>query len=529
MSTQTNCPPDAIIDLSVPTYFTQGSVLFTGAGGIISQNNASFSWDNTNKALSFGYADPVSGILRGHNFGAANTFLGYNAGNFTMTSVNLVSGFSNTGFGTSALTSLTTGYNNAAFGYALPFCSSGFQNTAIGDDACQALTTSRDNTAIGYNTLTAITTIGRSNYNVAVGSQAGQNKTDNTLTAVGFQALLNDLNGSGNTAIGFQCLNTLTAGNGNTGVGDSALMSNTSSFNVAMGYCALQGNSSGSQNTALGYFSGYTTTAANKNLTGTGNTWVGYNSGPSSVTQVSGSIAIGNNAQVSASNMCVLGGTGSDAVSVVIGGTTAARRLEVIDGSAAQLRLTLAAGTVYCDVMMDGSGNINFTNTGGPGHFFTATSPVVKIAGAATNQLLSLEMWDNGTAGTRKGRFVYAGNGGGGSKYIGILNDAADFAVIASDTLSLRNLTGFTEAFGATFPASVINISFFGATKVPKQTRGATFTNNITVGGTTDSPANWTDLTIYANDAAAIRNAIYQLARVVNQYDVAFRAYGLLT
>ena len=46
MSTQTNCPPDAIIDLSVPTYFTQGSVLFTGAGGIISQNNASFSWDN---------------------------------------------------------------------------------------------------------------------------------------------------------------------------------------------------------------------------------------------------------------------------------------------------------------------------------------------------------------------------------------------------------------------------------------------------------------------------------------------------
>lgn len=41
---------------------------------------------------------------------------------------------------------------------------------------------------------------------------------------------------------------------------------------------------------------------------------------------------------------------------------------------------------------------------------------------------------------------------------------------------------------------------------------GATLTNNVTAGGTANTIANYTDLTVYANDAAAIRNDIYQLA-----------------
>lgn len=98
----------------------------------------------------------------------------------------------------------------------------------------------------------------------------------------------------------------------------------------------------------------------------------------------------------------------------------------------------------------------------------------------------------------------------------------------ASNNLLIGNTTGshfFANNSGA-------KIGFFAATPVVKQTRGATFTNNITVGGTTDSPANWTDLTTYATDAAAIRNFCYQVARVLVQYDTAFRAsagYGLLT
>jgi hypothetical protein len=41
----------------------------------------------------------------------------------------------------------------------------------------------------------------------------------------------------------------------------------------------------------------------------------------------------------------------------------------------------------------------------------------------------------------------------------------------------------------------------------------AAYTNNITSGGTNDQADDWTDLTTYATDAAAIRNAAFQTAR----------------
>lgn len=72
-------------------------------------------------------------------------------------------------------------------------------------------------------------------------------------------------------------------------------------------------------------------------------------------------------------------------------------------------------------------------------------------------------------------------------------------------------------------------LGFFAATAVVKQTSGANLTNNVTSGGTNDVIADFTDLTTYANDAAAIRNDIYQLARKLKQVNDALRAYGLLT
>jgi len=70
-------------------------------------------------------------------------------------------------------------------------------------------------------------------------------------------------------------------------------------------------------------------------------------------------------------------------------------------------------------------------------------------------------------------------------------------------------------------------LAFFNATPVVQQTRGGTLTNNVTSGGTTDQIDDFTSLTIYATDAAAIRNDIFQLARAVRQHDVALRALGL--
>lgn len=58
---------------------------------------------------------------------------------------------------------------------------------------------------------------------------------------------------------------------------------------------------------------------------------------------------------------------------------------------------------------------------------------------------------------------------------------------------------------------------------------GANLTNNVTNGGTDNIIANYTDLTTYATDAAAIRNNIYQLARKLKQVNDALRTYGLLT
>ena len=67
---------------------------------------------------------------------------------------------------------------------------------------------------------------------------------------------------------------------------------------------------------------------------------------------------------------------------------------------------------------------------------------------------------------------------------------------------------------------------FIGATPVVAQTTNAV-TNNVTAGGVDGTVANFTDLVLYANDAAAIRNDIYQLARSVKQLSDLVRTFGL--
>lgn len=69
-------------------------------------------------------------------------------------------------------------------------------------------------------------------------------------------------------------------------------------------------------------------------------------------------------------------------------------------------------------------------------------------------------------------------------------------------------------------------LGFFAASPVAQQTVGAV-TNSVTAGGSTGVIADYSSLTVYATDAAAIRNNIYQLARAVAQLTTAVRAYGL--
>lgn len=96
---------------------------------------------------------------------------------------------------------------------------------------------------------------------------------------------------------------------------------------------------------------------------------------------------------------------------------------------------------------------------------------------------------------------------------------------------TLTSTSTTTLASGAGVAAKLGNstgtLGFFGATGATKVTQGA-ITNSVTAGGSTGTIANYTDLTVYANDAAAIRNDIYQLSLALANVVGAMRSYGLL-
>lgn len=98
----------------------------------------------------------------------------------------------------------------------------------------------------------------------------------------------------------------------------------------------------------------------------------------------------------------------------------------------------------------------------------------------------------------------------------GIYNSSADVLGIAAGGVAQDLIGNATRGFFNTAP-------------VVKQTSGANLTNSVTSGGTDDTIADFTSLTVYSSDAAAIRNDIYQLARKLKQINDGLRAYGLFT
>ena len=72
-------------------------------------------------------------------------------------------------------------------------------------------------------------------------------------------------------------------------------------------------------------------------------------------------------------------------------------------------------------------------------------------------------------------------------------------------------------------------IGFYNATPAIQQASAANLTNNVTVGGTNDQIDDFISLTVYATDAAAIRNDIYQLGRKLKQVNDGLRVIGVLS
>ena len=88
---------------------------------------------------------------------------------------------------------------------------------------------------------------------------------------------------------------------------------------------------------------------------------------------------------------------------------------------------------------------------------------------------------------------------------------------------------GTTTATAVNIGRSAQSIGFFGTTATTQQVDGYALTNNVTNGGILGKIANYTDLSVYANDANAIRNNLYQITAKLKIIDDALRAYGLLT
>lgn len=138
-------------------------------------------------------------------------------------------------------------------------------------------------------------------------------------------------------------------------------------------------------------------------------------------------------------------------------------------------------------------------------------------------------------------------NGGTGATDAAGARSALGLGNMAQQASNAVNITGGTLAGITSFTMAAGNIildtgtgtkigtstsqklAFYNATPVVQQSDGAALTNNVTSGGTTNTVADYADLSVYANDAAAIRNNLYQLARKLKIVDDALRTYGLLS
>ncbi len=220
-----------------------------------------------------------------------NTFLGLNAGNFTMygTGSSLLEASYNTGIGHNSLGSLTTGYQNSALGMESMFANTtGYYNSAIWYQSLRMNTDGFQNSAFGHSSLYSNIT---GNRNSAFGySSLKQNTTGYSNSSFGVFSLINNTTGSWNSAFGQSSLASNTTGYQNSGFGMFSLSGNTTGYeNSAFGVNSLPINTTGYQNCAFGFSSlFYNTTAIQNtavghsslrsNTTGNFNTALGFQS-----------------------------------------------------------------------------------------------------------------------------------------------------------------------------------------------------------------------------------------------------------
>ncbi len=254
---------------------------------------ASSSTTNLFVGLSAG-ASNATGI---DNLALGNNAFQYNTG-----------GSTNLAIGADALQYNTTGNDNSALGYeALQFNTSGGQNTALGSGALSDNTIGSYNVAVGGNSL-QYNSSGYSN--TAVGIATLQNNTTGSGNlAIGNNALGGNTTGNNNIGIGGLGVNSTGSfnvgigslrennGNANVGIGVFSLYNSTGVSNdTAIGYQALQNDVGGSYNVGLGY--GANVLNGSLNLSGADAIGAGTQVGASNTTILGYGLANGANQAV---------------------------------------------------------------------------------------------------------------------------------------------------------------------------------------------------------------------------------------
>jgi hypothetical protein len=222
-----------------------------------------------------------------------------------------VTGKENVAIGNTSLSRVQTGSNNVAIGFEAGgrLETSSNSNVAIGYRALRGgpsafvSTVTSYNTAIGFEALLNMSNATGNQYNVAIGSNALRGTAGGTFqgqrnVAIGHSTLENVVNASSNVAIGYLSLQSLSTGPNNVAIGASSLnLGSTASNNVAIGSESMAGTTgfftTSSNNTAIGY------RALRANLTGSSNTAIGSSALAANTTGVS-NVALGSSALLSA-------------------------------------------------------------------------------------------------------------------------------------------------------------------------------------------------------------------------------------
>lgn len=250
----------------------------------------------------------------------SSVYLGLSAGLAASTAIETVA------IGAEALANEASHSSNVAVGaYAMEKSTNVSSSVALGRGALNAIGTTGASSlciGIGYNTMAALTS---GTGVIGIGSVLASATTITRSVAIGSGVGPSATSSANNVAIGAGTFAAATA----------------PEVSVAIGSDALSGATTTAYGTvSIGYLSGAIPTHQEK-CTFVGGYTAGFSPAASSLTK---SIAIGWNAQPTADNMAVIGGTGTDAVALVVNGTTTTSQAQITATAGSKPVLTLKSG-----------------------------------------------------------------------------------------------------------------------------------------------------------------------------------------